>query len=67
MFTGMIKKQTNISIKMHIQVPLFNVFIKHNRSSSVYLLQHFKRHVEIKRWHEVEYNTFNRPQKHSWC
>ena len=31
---------------MHVLVPLFNVFTKHNRSSSVHLLQHFKRHVE---------------------
>jgi hypothetical protein len=30
-------------------VPLFNVFTKHNTSSSVHLLQHYKRHVEIKR------------------
>jgi hypothetical protein len=30
-------------------LPLFNVFTKHNRSSSINLLQHLKRHVEIKR------------------
>jgi hypothetical protein len=47
MFTGMIKP---LKHKENALVPpLFNVFTKHNRSSSVHLLQHFKRHVEIKR------------------